>query len=528
MHRVLYTQEILLNIFKCTYPAWRSSFNPDLVALARTCRVFHEPALNVLWAELDNLTPLIRCLPQDLWSVEIVKIGGSEVRCYSFHKPLRDADWNRLRSYTHRVRAVRSTTKSRALVVISFLRTLCYSPTAIPLFPNLQQLKWDNPSTGFLPFVHQLAGPKLTHLSFVAPGAQWDAPALSIIGSLRKLCPNLKHVALLPSKKNINSADTISGLLCHWTELRTVRCHFVNIDALSHLSCLSSLETLNLSLDKRLQDQMKGVSTLKFSKLKSLSLVSDSLLALSKFFGQLHLPLISFHDVEVQTCPKSETLKSYLAALRNSCAHDRLLYLQINQLEIGPSASVDSQPHRLTSVDFQPLTFFVNLSNIKINVAGSVDIDDSGLLILASSWPSLELLRINEEHGWRSSGGITPRGFAQLFEKCKSLHSLAIVIDTRDFTNIPEDCQSSGDSQFHIGWGSINVLDSVIEASAVTALAAFFSDVAPSLSSFDAWMSNTMSRRPEAVGYKSLWEEVRTQAKKIEQVREQERRRYVE
>ena len=31
---------------------------------------FKEPALDMIWAELDNLTPLVRCLPTESWENE--------------------------------------------------------------------------------------------------------------------------------------------------------------------------------------------------------------------------------------------------------------------------------------------------------------------------------------------------------------------------------------------------------------------------------------------------------------------------
>lgn len=67
MHHALRLEEILLNIFGQCYPP--SSTNAsrataDLAALARTCRTFKEPALDVLWTELANLSPLARCLPE--------------------------------------------------------------------------------------------------------------------------------------------------------------------------------------------------------------------------------------------------------------------------------------------------------------------------------------------------------------------------------------------------------------------------------------------------------------------------------
>ena len=57
MHHALEIQEILLNIFGCC----RLS---DLPALARTCRAFKEPALDVLWEELEDPTTLAQCLPE--------------------------------------------------------------------------------------------------------------------------------------------------------------------------------------------------------------------------------------------------------------------------------------------------------------------------------------------------------------------------------------------------------------------------------------------------------------------------------
>ena len=70
MHHILHIQEILLNIFGHCCPTeldWtphRRRSTAALAALARTCRTFKEPALNVLWCELIDLTPLPRCLPE--------------------------------------------------------------------------------------------------------------------------------------------------------------------------------------------------------------------------------------------------------------------------------------------------------------------------------------------------------------------------------------------------------------------------------------------------------------------------------
>ena len=64
--RVLYVEEILNEIFSQLrfqslgdrLPRW------EVAALARTCRAFKEPALDILWEVLPDLTPLVRCLPE--------------------------------------------------------------------------------------------------------------------------------------------------------------------------------------------------------------------------------------------------------------------------------------------------------------------------------------------------------------------------------------------------------------------------------------------------------------------------------
>ena len=62
MHHALEIQEILSNIFDHRLSPYRR-VTADLAALARTCRAFKEPALDLLWRELNDLSPLVLCLP---------------------------------------------------------------------------------------------------------------------------------------------------------------------------------------------------------------------------------------------------------------------------------------------------------------------------------------------------------------------------------------------------------------------------------------------------------------------------------
>ena len=66
MHDCLLVSEILSNILN-TYDASTKAGTSSLLALATTCRIFQQPALDVLYRDLKSISTLIKCLPRDLW-----------------------------------------------------------------------------------------------------------------------------------------------------------------------------------------------------------------------------------------------------------------------------------------------------------------------------------------------------------------------------------------------------------------------------------------------------------------------------
>lgn len=56
IHQALLVYDILLDIFAYVD---RKKF---LAALAVTCKAFYEPAMDLLWAEIDGLEPLLGCV----------------------------------------------------------------------------------------------------------------------------------------------------------------------------------------------------------------------------------------------------------------------------------------------------------------------------------------------------------------------------------------------------------------------------------------------------------------------------------
>jgi hypothetical protein len=44
--------------------------NREVLALLRTSTMFYEPALDILWSDLDTMAPLVMCLPRDAWKIK--------------------------------------------------------------------------------------------------------------------------------------------------------------------------------------------------------------------------------------------------------------------------------------------------------------------------------------------------------------------------------------------------------------------------------------------------------------------------
>lgn len=70
MHRALFVSEILVEIFvslnqlPSSTIGWTQSSltRKSLASLARTCKTFHEPAMDLLWAYMPGLRPLFGCV----------------------------------------------------------------------------------------------------------------------------------------------------------------------------------------------------------------------------------------------------------------------------------------------------------------------------------------------------------------------------------------------------------------------------------------------------------------------------------
>ncbi|KAJ8594790.1 hypothetical protein M405DRAFT_450304 [Rhizopogon salebrosus TDB-379] len=149
MHRALFILEILVEIFKFSdfNLPWYHRSRKTLGTLARTCKTFHDPAMDLLWADMDNLQPLFGCVTRlhPMIYGGVPKAPDFVSHCFRDIEPLSESEAHQFLRHAARV---------RSLIVISFLEdeeTRCYHhihllsrlpSLEICVFPRLLSLTW--------------------------------------------------------------------------------------------------------------------------------------------------------------------------------------------------------------------------------------------------------------------------------------------------------------------------------------------------------------------------------------------------
>ncbi|OJA15142.1 hypothetical protein AZE42_04693 [Rhizopogon vesiculosus] len=115
-----------------------------LAALARTCKKFKEPALNILWKDVHGFGPLVLCLPEGVR--EITEQGQ-----LTLTRPLFSEEWKIFNSYACRIRSL--------LIDNAMNETVCY-------WSKLIHLKTGVLNTQAL--AHLASSPSLKSLDFMS------------------------------------------------------------------------------------------------------------------------------------------------------------------------------------------------------------------------------------------------------------------------------------------------------------------------------------------------------------------------
>lgn len=345
----------------------------------------------------------------------------------------------------------------------------------------------------------QLPFPSLTSLAVYFTNRDRFRDALR---SLPELSPSIRNLTLRTDRLDIAFSRVASSCICRWRNLQTLACDQITLDmdALTHLSRMPTLTQLEFTSDPTLPT---FDSPLFFPNLHSLTLWSGSLTSISQLLSQTRLPAIMEFTADTENCPSKRELSFFWASLQTSTVGHTIESFTLHQ----HFPSGDPFRPKVDLEDLRPCMAFSSLCHIMFDIEWNVDFTDSQLLALASACPSLADLCINEYSGWNTSGGITPNGLQQLLLKCLCLLSVSLALDTRGYTQLPANGLLAS-----VGYTSpffwLNVVDSIIEADSVPAVAAFLAGMPSLLVVLGTWLGGFL-KPPGWEIYKERWDDVR-------------------
>ncbi|KAI0335753.1 hypothetical protein GY45DRAFT_1292230 [Cubamyces sp. BRFM 1775] len=443
MPNVVYISEILSVI--CQY-----ADNPTLAIMARSSRVLHEPAIEVLWTILTELTPLMTLFPGDAWNLVDV---GVEMLLFCFTRPLVPNDWTRFLKYSALVRVLDRHSpehhalryrRSIALPVDVWDVIYKHRPTGF-LFPNLRVLNWCSlklPTKSLSSFILS-AGTRIEEINIeelsLTNDARSEGPLEAIARVIIEQLPHLRVLALPRRSHNrtmrvpishaiaslARALDSIVSFDCSTTPLlesalialaqsKTLRklALWLSDDAdWPHLATLSASNRLFPCLQS-LTLTATGGACIALSEAAQFPAVRDIRI---EHIGDLN-PTFSMLPTSIrrQFCPS--TLTTVCVTFSGRIAYT-------NTTEVGAAS-------------LRPLLDFKRMENLTLYCPCRLTLNDVFLTDMAAAWPELRMLRLACASSLIPLHSSLPslRVLSTLAARCPRLRTLALCFDATQWT----------------------------------------------------------------------------------------------
>ncbi|KAJ6460990.1 hypothetical protein C8R45DRAFT_1220899 [Mycena sanguinolenta] len=468
MHRTFQIPEILDLIFAALQgycpddePRFGSHIPPEkrnkilgrgeLAALARTCKTFHDPALNFLWREQETLVNILKCLPSHLWKYEIEQTSSTDTtRSFTITGSICSADWQIPLAYAFRIRKLRLDSRG---VYNEIPRS-----SVAAIFELLEKPEFPRDYLGVLvpPF---FLGPDTVHVDL---GLPFNSPTPSLpdvpirYSELRTL-----HLDQVPYNgwwlhgpwDRFLCRNDISRITPTLNRVEDLALPLLDRAGLEHVSRLSGLRSLRIEtmLLADLGPPPRMCSLVdpqapSFSALRDLHLVETTIEIVIEFLELLSdRCLVSFRVGTTEPVTRSTTRRLY-AALARHLSHSVLQTLCVGLPEKDDmemqSPSGDLANYAINGLIVATLFCFANLTEICLEPPIGFDLDDTVASDIARAWPKVRTLSLTGSiHLYRPSS-ISLIGLTAFAKHFQELTSLSIGLDAStvppsdDFTDI--------------------------------------------------------------------------------------------
>ncbi|KII86227.1 hypothetical protein PLICRDRAFT_177804 [Plicaturopsis crispa FD-325 SS-3] len=408
----------------------------DLARLARTCKSFCDPALDILWREQKDIRNILKCMSPDLWKEE-ASIPGVSTPQMNLRRSITPKDWDRFHFYAHRIKVYRVQGDAHGIDPSSLCSLVASSP-AIPLLPNVQKLDCAHVlPEHLLPSLRLAFGPAITNLTL---GSQGSINGQCLMTGAISACPDVRKFCALGRL----SPTLVDGMAVGWKGLESLAAvstagSSLSLLALQRISVMPELRDLDFHwqdsesrLAKSHFKEVDGPSEPPFPNLRSLSITfhgprelphpHERILGLSRWPNLQDISFSIHRD-------RSDAMQwgSFFSVIKDACRGDTLRSIRVTD-DISPTSPI-SNGYVLDIAALRPLFSFRHMETFECDILHSFDLDDSGLEEMARAWPLLRSLKLSPRLGWRKRSKITLKGLATLLKLCPNLHKLGIVLD---------------------------------------------------------------------------------------------------
>ncbi|KZT73900.1 hypothetical protein DAEQUDRAFT_808067 [Daedalea quercina L-15889] len=511
MHPCLQVPELLDIIFHWLGDGPSPSAG-SLASLACTCRSFLEPALDVLWSNLANIGPLIKLLPEDVWSCEDQGTVSIVRIC---QRPLEPHEWTVFLRYAARIR-VWGSHENRALSPAILADVSAYTflndsgQVGHLLFPNLRRIEWIfefGDPVGSLSQLSLMLGPRVVGVTirYLQLAEEWSSAFLldklkgfifthTTLEHLKLYCPHITEITFL-----------IPSIIARNQGLRTLEVLQYNAQPLPReawlsLSRLPKLEKTVISADEFLgsdqeQKQLLDSSDPIFESMRHVTIYAHEVAGASRCLDLIRSKSLASVSIIVDIAPTNQDVKALFTVLikHRSCLSLRSLIFNTAFPSPGNSDS-----YVINTDTLRVLLSLQNIVTCRIGVRCPMRLDNAFLADVAASW-ALTLNDLDFGSSWRrrptERPAVTLKGLLPLVGQCKHLKHLGLVFNpsVEEFKETynagQRPCKEAGENEVASFATGASLLEGRDEPNIIM-LAGILSDLFPSLQSL-----------------KSLWDE---------------------
>ncbi|KAJ7681996.1 hypothetical protein DFH06DRAFT_285269 [Mycena polygramma] len=463
MHDCLRIPDLLDQIFS----HFTTGYDGDgkvLAKLGRTCWAFHDPAMDVLWKDPDDLINILRCMPSDLFAIDTNPAECK--RTLRLLRPIMPRDWDRALLYLPRVKRFRFPSMGALASFSEILPALRQSLPTRCFFPNLLTLRW-YPREGEANFLDMdlFTSPTITSVAICGMPPSCTSALLSAL-SLK--CQTLTEVEISLSGNAFRNLEdglcpSVSAFIHQLPVVERLSMLLPDAASLEHVGQIDTLRFMYLPTlpDHVLPPVIRGPLSLNLSELIVGVLDIENA---TKLIGMCPDTMFGSLRFTFDKCSSQNIVGKFFTALiqcRRSHASLRSLGLRniandepelVQELFLLPN-------HRLTQ-----LFSFGNLTKIEIESPCGFELDDRICAEMARAWPRLECLTLREYYK-PVKQLVTLESFRSFAQHCPALHKLRITFDARVVPRSqPSANSSTHQSQstlehLHVGYSLIEYWD---------------------------------------------------------------------